>query len=222
MTEAKKQKRVETLYQVHNTTRSLASRMTRVQAARRDRMNLLLGGGLLRIPRGRYQVVTESTIKRLIPDLLEKERNGSVVVTTMTGLRIDLNTGRATTATTASPPLPHPPLDSAATDESFEHGVGESMATVPGGRAPTEAIKVPEVLQSEIPEGKEEPPALPEVSKEEPMALEQPTLEELSAAIYDSAPAKVLSAKAAELGLSTEGNKRDISARLAEAGYRPE
>jgi len=192
----------EMLYHVHNLTRSVATRLTRAKTARRTRNPLLLSGGDLRVPRGRYGIVTKSKLLQMVVELKKKESAGALKVTTATGQRINLDDfspveGRAKES------LPHPPLDSAANDKTYEGGVGEGQATMYGGKALQEDVKVPEVLKPEIPEGKED-------------------TADFTQAIYDSATAKVLASKAESMGLATDGSKRDVSARLSAAGYRPE
>lgn len=153
----KKAKKVETLYQVHNMVRKVETRLRRAKAASRHRLNLLIGGGLLRIPRGRNVPVTESLLQQLLPELQRMENAGKVKVTTMTGERIDLHTLKPSAAAPApKAALPKPPMDSVAADKTFEHGVGQNMPTVAGGKAVNQEVARPAVLDDAVPEGEEE------------------------------------------------------------------
>lgn len=228
-----------TAYKIHNLSRAIETRHLRAAAtARRAPMKLLLGGGLVRVVRGRPTTVTESMIRRLHRELIEKEKNGWLKVTLPSGRRVDLNTLEPLEDTPVAAPLPHPPQDSAADDNKYP--IGEAQPQYVGGAAATEKLPVPEVVSAGIPEGTSEETVAEETAEETveektEEAVEETTekvnadipekvtevTEELVKAIYDSGTTKSLKVEALKLELSTEGNKGEISRRLAEAGYKP-
>ncbi len=230
------------LYKIHNVVRDQATKLTRTKQPRRPRMTLLLAGGVLRIQRGRYQVVTEALVRQLAPALIAAEKAGSVKVTTMGDQRVDIDTLQPLERAAAPAALKKAPLDSAANDQSFASGVGEGKPTMPGGKALSQELPVPAILPPQMSEAEEE--AAEEADQlsesteaEEEAAEEADQLSEstevaeeaapvtvdpaLTEAVYNSGTAKELTAKALELGLSVEGNKRDVAGRLAAAGYVP-
>lgn len=152
----KKAKKPETVYQIHNMVRRVETRLQRATAARRHPLKLLIGGGILRIPRGRYQTVAERMVRQLLPELRQMEAQGMLKVTTATGQRVELQNLKPVEELTAASPLPKTPLDSAKNDKTYEHGVGQSMPTVEGGKASSQDVKRPEILDDEVPEGFEE------------------------------------------------------------------
>lgn len=152
----------ETLYQIHNMVRQIETRLHRAQAAQPHRTNLLLGGGLIRVPCGRQATVTKTILMRLLPEVQRMEKDGMVKVTTLTGQRVDLSTFAVVETAPASAPLPTQKVDSVANDKTFEHGVGQHMPTVHGGKAVTEEVRRPEVLDSGVPEGTDDTAAVPE------------------------------------------------------------
>jgi len=210
MANAKKQKAAP-LYQIHNVVREVTTRLTRAKQARRTRMTMLLGGGLLRVPRGRYVTVAEAMVRRLLAELTKKEEEGAVKVTTPDGRRIDLKTLKPLSPVATPAPLPQPPPDSAANDKTFEHGVGEGKPQMPGGRALSEDVKVPEVLNTALPEGVEEGP--------------NEDLEAIAQDIYDGgwSHRELKEVVAPDYGVDDlSGNKMALAKRLAAAGMRME
>ncbi|MFA5436061.1 MAG: hypothetical protein WC372_08500 [Candidatus Neomarinimicrobiota bacterium] len=112
----------ETQYLIHNTTRGVETRFQRRAAPEPPRMTLMLGGGTVRVLRNRPQAVTESLLQRMLPELTKLEAAGRLKVTTLAGLRVDIQTFRVVEAPAVSPPLPHPPLDSATRDKNENVG----------------------------------------------------------------------------------------------------
>ena len=100
--------------------------------------------------------ITESLLRQLLPELQRMETEGKVKVTTMTLQRVNLHTLKPVAAVPAAAPPPAPPKDSAARDKTFEHGVGQNMPTVAGGKAVNQEVKRPEILGADVPEGIEE------------------------------------------------------------------
>lgn len=187
----------QVVYKIHNLCRAVETRPLRAAAtAKRAPKKLLLGGGLVRVVRGRPMPVTESVVRKLQPELLEKEKLGWLKVTTEGGLRVDITTLKAVEEALPEEPKPKPKLDSAADDSKYP--VGESMPEHKGGAALDEKLPIPSVIQPDIPEGKVD-----------------------AQAIYESGTRSELDKEAEKMGLSTEGNKSDVAARLAEAGYVP-
>lgn len=112
----------ETQYLIHNTTRGVETRFQRRAAPEPPRMALMLGGGTVRVLRGRPQAVTESLLRRMLPELTKLETAGRLKVTTLAGLRVDIQTFKVVEAPPVSPPLPNPPLDSATRDKNENVG----------------------------------------------------------------------------------------------------
>lgn len=112
----------ETQYLIHNTTRGVETRFQRRAAPEPPRMALMLGGGTVRVLRGRPQAVTESLLRRMLPELTKLETAGRLKVTTLQGLRVDIQTFKVVEAPAVSPPLPKPPLDSATRDKNENVG----------------------------------------------------------------------------------------------------
>jgi hypothetical protein len=190
--ETPKEKKPEAVYHVHNVVRSQETRLTRVQAARRHRMNLLLGGGILRVPRGRFMPITESLLRKLQPELLRSEAEGAIKVTKPDGQRVDIMTLKPVGPGPTSTPLPNKPLDSAANDQTYEHGVGQHMPPHPGGKAVNEGIGLPEVLSGGVPEGVEDEVVDVQEFSETPHVeeVEEVAEEEVSEAVEESKPKK--------------------------------
>ena len=213
------------LYKIHNVVRDQATKLTRTKQPRRPRMTLLLAGGVLRIQRGRYQVVTEALVRQLAPALIAAEKAGSVKVTTMGDQRVDIDTLQPLERAATPAALKKAPLDSAANDQSFASGVGEGKPTMPGGKALSQELPVPAILPPQMSEAEEEAAEeadqLSESTEAEEEAAPVTVDPALTEAVYNSGTAKELTAKALELGLSVEGNKRDVAGRLAAAGYVP-
>ncbi len=218
-----KKKKIVPQYRIHNIVRKVEGRLTRAKQARRTRMNMLLGGGLLRIPRNRHVTVAEPMVRRLLAELIKKESAGGLKVTTLDGRRVDLKTLKPLEQVKKAAPPPNPPLDSAADDKTYEHGVGEGMPQMPGAKALEEDVKVPEVLDNQIPEGKDpEPPEEPEVTEAEVTPEE---LAEAAQAIYDGGWShKQLREEVAPeyKVIDLSGNKMALAERLAAAGMRIE
>lgn len=233
---------------IHNMVRRQETRLQRATSPERHRMNLILGGGLVRVPRGRYVPVAKSLVKRMARELIEKEKLGLLKVTTVTQQRVDIDTLVPVEELPVSAPLPNPPLDSASNDLTFEHGVGNPVPNIEGGKGEGEEVDRPGVLDQELPDGDEEeleeeaevpsdepvdpapsleaaeeeptPEASPEAPVEEPaVAAEDVTA--LANGLYENYTSKELVAIAESLELETSGNKKALAARLAEAGYHP-
>lgn len=135
------------LFQIHSLVRKPETRVQRATSPDRHRARMMLGGGVARLVRARATVVSKELLMRLMPELKEKEARGMLKVTLMSGQRINLDTLQPLTEPYASPPLPTPPLDSAANDKTFEFGVGEKRMNVPGGKPLTEELPVPTVVE---------------------------------------------------------------------------
>lgn len=165
-------------YLIHNTTRDVTTRMARKQSPEPPRMTLILGGGTVRVVRKRPQAVTESIVKRLLPELQRQEKAGRCRVTTVEGLPVDLSTFRVVGKAPVSPPLPQPPVDSAAADKNEKQGIPMVTHKADLGALPASAQPpVPAVGERAIPEGKpaEEAPVefLVEDVSEEPTPVEE-------------------------------------------------
>lgn len=155
-------------FQIHSLVRKVETRHHRMLSAERHRFSMLLGGGLLRVIRRRPTTVTKGMIEKLLPELLEKEKRGMLLVTTLQGQRVDLSTLRAIEGLPPVAPLPEPPLDSAEDDESFEAGVGVPVPQMLGGLPLAANVELPAVVQEKVEaaqaeEAEEAPPPPPSV-----------------------------------------------------------
>jgi hypothetical protein len=129
----------------------------------------------------------------------------------MDGLEVDIVTLKPLEAAQVPSPKPKKPLDSVANDKTYEHGVGEPKPNMPGGKAPNQPVKKPEVLTRAIPDGAQE-------RDESDEDLEQVVQE-----VYDAFSRQELEDMAAEYGVDDlTGNKTDVAKRFVEAGLRVE
>lgn len=163
----------QTFYQIHNLVRRVATRDVRVRQPRRSRFNLLLGGGLVRVVRGRHATVAESVIRKLLPELIKREKKGELKVTTATGVRVDLLTLTPVETQAPTPPKPNPPLDNAKNDPP---SAGAHVPTVEGGKAASEELRRPSVLENQIPEGVEEEVVISDPTVPSESGVEEPIL----------------------------------------------
>lgn len=162
----------ETMYQIHNTTRSRETRTERRVATTGGKTVLLLAGGSIRVVRGRPAVVPESRVRALLGDLESKERSGLCKVTDCSGRRVDLKTLQVVESRPVDPPVPHPLMDSAANDDNA--GKGTPAPPFLGEHEVSTSVVMPELLQGDFEEEpepgvdagefEEEPPTEPETS----------------------------------------------------------
>ncbi len=211
------------IFHIHNLTRSQETRVARAKAARRPRFKQMLGGGLIRLVRGRPMPVAKSLIEKLRRELLDKEAEGILKVTMPDGRRVDITTLKPLDPKKAAAPKPQPPLDSAADDKTFEHGVGVEVPQVPGGLVQSATPPLPEALKGMpegvdgIPEGQE-----PEGQEPEVEAVEE-DLEAVTLEIYENWTHSQLKGLALEYKVTDlSGNKTALAVRLVEAGLRLE
>lgn len=203
------------VFHIHNLTRSVSTRLQRAKAAQRPRFKQLLGGGIVRLVRGRPVPITKPMVERLLLELIQKEKEGILKVTTPDGRLVDLSTLKPLEAKKVVPPKPEPPQDSAENDETFEHGVGNEIPQVPGGLPQGAAPPLPEALKG-IPEGVD---AVPEGKEPEP----EEDLEAVTMEVYEAWTHNQLKELAEEYEVEDlSGNKMALATRLAEAGLRVE
>jgi hypothetical protein len=207
----------ETQYLVHNTTRGVETRFQRRTAPEPPRMTLMLGGGSVRVLRNRPQAVTESMLRRLLPELLKLETAGRLKVTTLAGLRVDVSTFKVLEAPAVSPPLPKPPLDSADRDKNanvgdvvLKHGDPKFIpqnVPLPLPAAARGLVGGP--VEDELPPPSED--ALPDVELEAtPSFLEpEPVPEEPSTSFAAAPPEPETAAAVPEAKSSHRESKRD-------------
>ena len=83
--------KIQELYYIHNTTREPKTREKRrsLVGPERSTKNLYLGGGLLRVLRGRPSPVSKTILNRLAKDLSDKYQKGLVRVTNQSGQELD-------------------------------------------------------------------------------------------------------------------------------------
>lgn len=133
------------IYKIHSLVRKVQTRLKRQKAAGRHRFVQRLAGGDITVRRARPATVTEAKLERHLAELREAVREGKIEVRTPTGRVVDILEpppayfddddldGLEEETPVVSKPLPHPPLDSAANDKTFEHGVGEDRPLFEGG-----------------------------------------------------------------------------------------
>jgi hypothetical protein len=202
------------VYHVHNLTRDVSTRVQRAQAPTRPRFKQYLGGGLLRLVRKRPTPITEDLLKRLLPEVVQKEKEGILKVTTPAGVRIDLSTLKPAEEPPAEPPKPQPPQDSVENDKTFPEGVGNVVPQVEGGVPQDAELEVPAAMR-QIPEGQDEDEV--EVEAAEDIGA---SVEEVAQALYDAHTKATLVEIAEGRGVDTGGNKMEVATRLAIDGYK--
>lgn len=156
MAEEKKRKapKPPELFKIHSLVRDISTRVHRAKSPTRHRFNMLLGGGLIRVARKRPATVTKAILQRLMPELLDKEARGMLMVTDVIGRRLSLDTLTVIESSNPPVPTPNPPLDTAATDNKYP--IGEPKPMFFGGAPESMEVETPEVMQPELPEGEEE------------------------------------------------------------------
>jgi hypothetical protein len=132
---AKPEKAPVELYRIHSLVRATETRLQRMQAAVHHRFVQRFGGGSITVRRARAATVTRVLLDRHLAEIKKAVAEGKVVVKTMTGEVVDLDTFKVVSPAQVSAPLPHPPLDSAAKDVTFPHGVGQKIEQFEGGGA---------------------------------------------------------------------------------------
>lgn len=123
------------IFKIHSLVRKVQTRTKRQKAAGRHRFVQRLAGGDITVRRARPATVTEAKLERHLAELQAAVKEGKIEVRTPTGRVVDILDAepRVSEAVEATKPLPNPPLDSAANDKTFEHGVGEDRPLFEGG-----------------------------------------------------------------------------------------
>lgn len=163
MEEEKRDLKPEVVF-VHNTARSVSTRVQRATAGVR-RKNQALGGGELRLIRNRPTELHKELFFRHLNELRQLAKEGRVEVRTRDGRLIDLLTMEVGPAPVV-PPLPNPPLDSIKNDRI----PGAALPQFPGGLVPDlseESTGIPSSLDAQRAEGEDA-----QVSSEEEVGLE--------------------------------------------------
>jgi hypothetical protein len=127
------------VYLIKSVVRGRYNRTERKQQPGRQRFVQRLAGGRFVVRRARPVRITEAALKHHLDTIKEAVAAHSVVVTTLTGQHVDLNTFEVGPAKAAKP-KPNPPLDSAKNDKN--KGVGYKVPATPEG-----SDAVPELLQ---------------------------------------------------------------------------
>jgi len=150
--------KIQELYYIHNTTRDPKTRDKRRQLVgpERSTKNLQLGGGLLRVLRGRPSPVSRVILTRLAKDLSDKYQKGLVRVTNQRGQEIDPASLAVVKEAVKYAPPPAKKVETAAPTTA---PVAGAAAVVP---APT--IEVTEGSEDDL-EDFYEPPSSPTSSK---------------------------------------------------------
>lgn len=118
-------------FKVHNSVRDVKTRLQRRMAPTSPRMKQYLGGGELRVLRGRPVVLTREQLEVHLEELKERTAAGVLWVSTMDDQEVDLETLSPTMLPPAEPKAPEPVLDSANNDKN--EGVGQAIPQFAGG-----------------------------------------------------------------------------------------
>lgn len=143
-------------YFLQSTTRSVRTRIHRMRAAQHHTAVQKLAGGKFIVRPSRPLPFTEEYLRAHFQEIHKAWKEGKLEVRTQVGRKlVDLDTMQAAALVT-TPPLPTPPLDTAANDRG---PVGEKMRPYIDGRAQTEEAPVPSLLATpvaEVDEGDDE------------------------------------------------------------------
>lgn len=142
------------LYKIHSLVRDVSTRLHRATSPTRHRFTMLLGGGLIRVTRKRPATVTKATVLRLQPELIAKEERGMLMLTDMVGRRVDITSLEVTGILPPEPAAPHPPLDTAATDNPYP--IGEPKPMFRDGLTADATVEPPEITKPDLPEGEDD------------------------------------------------------------------
>ena len=120
------------VFKIHSMVRATETRLQRMQAPVHHRFVQRLGGGTITVRRARPATVSRALLEQHLVEIKQAVADGKVVVKTMTGGVVDLDTFQVVQAPPVAPPKPNPPPDSAARDTTFVAGVGEKIEHHPG------------------------------------------------------------------------------------------
>ncbi len=136
------------VFRIHSMVRKVQTKNLRMKSAVHHRFVQRFGGGIITVRRARPATVTRALLERHAKEIQKAIDEGKVIVKTLTGAVVDLNTFTSQPQEVVSKPLPNPPLDSAENDKTFEHGVGEKMPLFEGGGVPGDDKTPPELKSS--------------------------------------------------------------------------
>ena len=136
------------MYRVHNMVREISTRTQRMKASVHHRFVQRFGGGRITVRRTRPATVMKDVLLACLPELKKASEEGKIVVRTMTGGSVDLDSFTVVSPAQKSSPPPKVVLDSAANDKTYKHGVGEKRplfegSGVPGDKPPALNVKMP-------------------------------------------------------------------------------
>lgn len=153
-----------TFYAIHSLVRRQKTKLTRTTAPKRHRFMLHIGGGDIKVRRGKHRptVIREGLFMRHLRDIKEKADAGMIEVRTPTGQLVDLDTFEVAPLPPPKP-TPDPPVDTAADDKP----AGEPQRVYPEGRAIDEEPETPALADATLPEGEEPPPEEETLQSEE-------------------------------------------------------
>ncbi len=169
------QRETEKTFLIHNTVRRAETRSKRAQSPGR-RMNLHLGGDMVRVVRGKSAPVTESTLKVLLRELIQLEKDGYCFVTDANLRRVNLETMEVGKEIVDVKALPQEHDDSVMNDKN--EGVGHAFPQHQGGHLEQSNPTVPTLVQQAKEEGAapaETDLATPSVEQPVPAAAVPPT-----------------------------------------------
>jgi hypothetical protein len=118
------------VYLIKSVVRGRHNRIERKKQPGRQRFVQRLAGGRFVVRRARPVRVTEAVLKLHLEDIKAAVASHAVVVTTLTGQLVDLDTFDVEPAK-AEKPMPNPPLDSAKNDKN--EGIGYKVPATPEG-----------------------------------------------------------------------------------------
>lgn len=140
------------MFAIHSTVRARSTRIVRAQSPTHKGLIQFLGGGVLRLVRGRPLLVTETLLRDHFDEIRAKAAQGLIEVRTPDGRCVDVVTLQPKTASVV-PPQPRQPLDSAANDTPW----GQRIDPMPGDMAILpDPDKVPTLLHSDARSEEEE------------------------------------------------------------------
>jgi len=135
-------------YRIHSMVREIATRTQRMKAPVHHRLVQRFAGGRIIVRRTRPVTVMRDVLVTFLPELKKATEDGRIVVKTMTGGSVDLDSLTVSAPVRKDSPLPKVVLDSAANDKTYKYGVGEKRplfegSGVPGDKPPALNVKLP-------------------------------------------------------------------------------
>jgi hypothetical protein len=145
-------------YLLKNVTRGRSNRTARVAVPGRIPFVQRLAGGRIIVRRARSARISEAVLKENLAEIAKHVALQTIVVTTLDGKVVDVETFNVVKQAAPASPLPNPPLDSAKNDKN--EGIGYNVPGSPEGT--TMDSEEPELLrQNSLLEVEEPTPEAP-------------------------------------------------------------